>query len=46
LKSYVKSLSVTLALLLGGVFTLLYDKELKDIALVLFVLGVARILYK
>lgn len=46
LKSYVKSLSVTLTLMLGGVFTLLYDKELKDIALVLFVLGVARILYK
>ncbi|DAB30630.1 MAG TPA: ABC transporter, partial [Sulfurimonas sp. UBA12504] len=46
LKEHVKSMSVTFALMLGGIFTLLYDKELKDIALVLFTLGVARIFYK
>jgi len=46
LKEHVKSISVTFALILGGIFMLLYDKELKDIALVLFTLGVARIFYK
>lgn len=45
-KEGVKSISVTTALMLGGIFVLLYDKDLKDIALVFFVLGVARIFYK
>ncbi len=45
-KEGVKSISVTTAFMLGGIFVLLYDRDLKDIALVFFVLGVARIFYK
>lgn len=45
-KEGVKSISITTALMFGGIFVLLYDKDLKDIALVFFVLGVARIFYK
>jgi predicted unusual protein kinase regulating ubiquinone biosynthesis (AarF/ABC1/UbiB family) len=46
LKGYANSLGVTFAFMLGGIFTLLYDKELKEAALILFTIGVARIFYK
>jgi predicted unusual protein kinase regulating ubiquinone biosynthesis (AarF/ABC1/UbiB family) len=45
LNSKVKSYATSFVLILGGFFTLLYDKDLKEFALVLFVLGVARVLY-
>lgn len=45
-KTQVKTYFVSLAFILSGFFTLFYDRELKDAALVLFIVGVARILYK
>ena len=46
LKQEVKSYAISSVLILGSFFTLLYYKDLKEWALGLFVLGVARILYK
>ena len=45
LNTKVKSYTFSFVLILSSFFTLLYDKELKDIALFLFVFGAARILY-
>jgi ubiquinone biosynthesis protein len=45
-KDYVKPIILSLGLILSSIFVLLYDKELKDIALVLFGLGIARLIYK
>jgi len=46
LKEYFRPLVQGFVLLLSGFFVLLYDKELKEIALVLFGLGVVRVFYK
>lgn len=46
LKNSMKSLVVSFSLMLGGIFTLLYDKDFKELALGLFIFGIARILYK
>ncbi|WP_348653155.1 AarF/UbiB family protein [uncultured Sulfurimonas sp.] len=46
LHTAVKSYFISFAFLLGGIFTLLYDRELKDLAIGLFAFGIARILYK
>jgi predicted unusual protein kinase regulating ubiquinone biosynthesis (AarF/ABC1/UbiB family) len=46
LKTQIKSYAISFTLMLGGVFTLLYAKEYKELAIGLFVFGVARILYK
>lgn len=46
LRASVKSYALSITLMFTGVFVLLYDKEYKEIALVLFVLGVARVFYK
>lgn len=46
LRSSVKSYALSVTLMISGVFTLLYDKEYKEIALVLFVFGLGRVLYK
>ena len=46
LRESVKSYALSFTLMFGGVFALLYDKEFKDLAIALFVFGVARILYK
>ena len=46
LKENTKTLSLSFVFIFGGIFTLLYDKEFKELALGLFVFGVARILYK
>ncbi len=45
-KEQVKSYVISFSFLLSGVFVLLYDKALKELALALFVFGIARILYK
>lgn len=45
LKGYVKPLLFSFALMIGGVFVLLYDPNLKDFALVLFTLGVAKLIF-
>ena len=45
-KSYVKPVIFSLTLFISSIFVLLYDKELKEVALGLFVLGLARILYR
>ena len=45
-KSQVKSYVTSFAFMLSGVFILLWDAELKEAALGLFVFGVARVLYK
>ncbi len=46
LKKYVRSQFRSLILIVSGFFILFYDKNLKLIALVLFLLGVAKIWYK
>ena len=46
LKKEVKFYAISFLLVLGGFFTLLYDKDLKEWAISLFAFGVARILYK
>jgi len=46
LKSEVKSYALSATLILSGLFVLLYDKDLKELALGVFVFGVARIVYK
>lgn len=46
LKESVKSYAISFSMILGSIFVLLYDKEYKTAALVLFIFGVARILYK
>lgn len=45
-KGYFKPLLLAFALLLGGIFCLLYDPNFKELALVLFSLGVARLIFK
>ncbi len=42
----IKSYMVSLSFLFGGIFIYLLDKEYKEIAIALFVFGVARILYR
>ncbi|MFT5661604.1 MAG: ubiquinone biosynthesis protein [Sulfurimonas sp.] len=44
--SKVKSYAISFTLILGSFFTLLLDKELKEVSLGLFVFGFVRILYK
>lgn len=46
IKSYVKPIVFSLTLFISSIFVLLYDKDLKEVALGLFVLGIARILYR
>ncbi len=46
LKEEVKSYALSVVLLFGALFTLVYDANLKDVAIALFAFGVARILYK
>jgi ubiquinone biosynthesis protein len=46
LKREVKSYAISLIFILGAFFTLFYDRDYKDIAVGLFVFGVARIFYK
>ncbi|MDD2356345.1 MAG: AarF/UbiB family protein [Thiovulaceae bacterium] len=46
LRSSAKSYAISFSLMLGGVFILLAEKDLKEIAIAIFVFGLARILYK
>lgn len=46
IKEYVKPLISSFALMLSSFFILLYDKELKEIALGIFLVALIRILYK
>jgi predicted unusual protein kinase regulating ubiquinone biosynthesis (AarF/ABC1/UbiB family) len=46
IQEYFKPLMHGFILIAGGFFTLLYDKYLKDIALLLFSFGVLRLIYK
>lgn len=45
-KDYFKPILLSFTLLLGGIFCLLYDPNFKELALVLFSLGVARLIFK
>jgi predicted unusual protein kinase regulating ubiquinone biosynthesis (AarF/ABC1/UbiB family) len=46
LKISIKSYAISFSLMLGGIFILLAEKDLKEIAIAVFVFGIARILYK
>ncbi len=46
LKISVKSYAISFSLMLGGIFMLLVEKDLKEFAIAVFVFGLARIFYK
>ena len=46
LKEYIKPKIFSLTLMISSIFMVLVDKELKELAIILFVLAIARILYK
>jgi len=46
IRAEVKSYAISFTFILSGVFILLYEREYKDVAVALFVFGVARIFYK
>lgn len=45
-RTQVKSYALSFVLLISGVFVLLYDEKLKELALGLFIFGIARVIYK
>lgn len=46
IKDYIRPILLSLGFIFTSIFMLLYDKELKDIALILFAFGIARLIYK
>jgi ubiquinone biosynthesis protein len=46
IKDFIKPIILSLALIFTSIFTLLYDKDLKEIALILFTVGVIKLVYK
>ena len=46
IKDFIKPIILSLALIFTSIFTLLYDKDLKDYALILFTVGVIKLVYK
>ena len=46
IKGFIKPIILSLALIFTSIFTLLYDKDLKEIALILFTIGVIKLVYK
>lgn len=46
LKSSIQSKAISFSMVLVSIYLLIYDKDLKDISLVLFVLAIARLIYK
>jgi predicted unusual protein kinase regulating ubiquinone biosynthesis (AarF/ABC1/UbiB family) len=46
LREYVKFYTLSFVMILGSIFLLLYDKEYKTAALILFVVGVVRVFYR
>jgi len=45
-KDHLKSFNVSFALILSSIFMIVYDKELKEIALGLFAFGILKLIYK
>jgi len=45
-KDYFKSLNISLVLIFSSIFMMLYDKSLKEVALITFIAGIIKILYK
>lgn len=46
IKEFIKPIILSFALLFTSIFILLYDKDLKEIALVIFIIGIMKIIYK
>ena len=46
IKDFIKPIIFSFVLIFSSIFIILYDKELKDMALVLFVIGVIKLIYK
>ena len=46
IKDFIKPIILSLALIFTSIFTLLHDKDLKDYALILFTVGVIKLVYK
>ncbi|WP_031347910.1 ABC1 kinase family protein [Sulfurimonas hongkongensis] len=45
-KSEVKSYAISFALMIGAIFMMIYDKSLKEMAVVLFLAGVFKVIYR
>jgi predicted unusual protein kinase regulating ubiquinone biosynthesis (AarF/ABC1/UbiB family) len=46
IKAFIKPIILSFALIFTSIFTLLYDKDLKEIALILFTIGIIKLVYK
>ena len=46
IKDFIRPIILSFVLIFSSIFMILYDKELKDMALVLFVIGVIKLIYK
>ena len=46
IKDFIRPIIFSFVLIFSSIFIILYDKELKDMALVLFVIGVIKLIYK
>ncbi len=46
IKDFIRPIIFSFVLIFSSIFMILYDKELKDMALVLFVIGVIKLIYK
>jgi len=46
IKSFIKPIILSFGLIFTSIFMILYDKELKQMALTLFVIGIIRLLYR
>ena len=46
IKDFIKPIILSFALIFTSIFTLLYDKDLKEFALILFTIGVIKLVYK
>ena len=46
IKEFIKPIVLSFALIFTSIFMILYDKDLKEIALILFTIGVIKLVYK
>ncbi len=46
IKGFIKTIILSSVLIFASIFTLLYDKDLKEFALILFTIGVIKLVYK
>ena len=46
IKGFIKPIILSFVLIFASIFTLLYDKDLKEFALILFTIGVIKLVYK